>query len=129
MRTVSPLDLRRSLGSILDAASAGERFMVERDHRPLAMLVSIEEGRRLEPDAAQARTRRFAALDHLEALAARVPAGRVPPRPAQSEATPTPAARAAPTAPSSPEPRPEEDRDRHRLERQRHADEGLVGLG
>ena len=45
MRTISPLDLRRSLGSILDAASAGERFLIERDHRPVAVLVSVEEAR------------------------------------------------------------------------------------
>ena len=35
MRTISPLDLRRSLGQILDEASAGERFVIERDRRPL----------------------------------------------------------------------------------------------
>ena len=49
MKRISPLDLRRSLGSILDAASAGERFLIERDHRPLAMLVSVEDGARLYP--------------------------------------------------------------------------------
>ena len=37
MKTVTPLDLRRSLGSILYAASAGERFLIERDHRPIAV--------------------------------------------------------------------------------------------
>ncbi len=66
MRTVSPLDLRRSLGSILDAASAGERFLIERDHRPLAMLVSVEDGRRLDESAEDLRTRRLAALDRLD---------------------------------------------------------------
>lgn len=73
MRVISPLDLRRSLGAILDAASAGERFLVERDRRPVAMLVSVEDGQRLEPDADEARRRRLAALDRLEGLAATVP--------------------------------------------------------
>ena len=68
MKTVTPLDLRRSLGSILDAASAGERFLIERDHRPVAILVSVEDGRRLEDDVDERRKRRLAALDRLEAL-------------------------------------------------------------
>ncbi len=66
MRTITPLDLRRSLGAILDAASAGERIMIERDHRPLAMLVSVEDGRRLDPDADELRRRRLAALDRID---------------------------------------------------------------
>jgi antitoxin (DNA-binding transcriptional repressor) of toxin-antitoxin stability system len=66
MRVVTPLDLRRSLGAILDAASAGERIVIERDHRPLAMLVSVEDGRRLDPDADEVRRRRLAALDRLD---------------------------------------------------------------
>jgi antitoxin (DNA-binding transcriptional repressor) of toxin-antitoxin stability system len=69
MRTISPLDLRRSLGSILDAASAGERFLIERDHRPLAMLVSVEDGGRLDESADELRKRRLAALDRLGELA------------------------------------------------------------
>jgi len=66
MRVITPLDLRRSLGAILDAASAGERFVIERDHRPLAMLVSVEEGRRLDPDAEALRQRRLAALARID---------------------------------------------------------------
>ena len=68
MRTISPLDLRRSLGAILDEASAGERFLVERDHRPVAMLISVEDGRRLDGDPEEHRRRAVAALDRLEAL-------------------------------------------------------------
>ena len=79
MRTITPLDLRRSLGAILDAASAGERVLIERDHRPIAMLVSVEDGRRLDPDQGEVRRRRLAALDRLAALAteqrADVPSG------------------------------------------------------
>ncbi len=68
MKIVTPLDLRRSLGSILDAASAGERFLIERDHRPVAVLVSVEDGRRLGEDVEERRRRALAALDRLEAL-------------------------------------------------------------
>ncbi len=67
MRHITPLDLRRSLGSILDAASAGERFLVERDHRPLAMLVSVEDGARLDDDAEELKKRRFAAMARIDA--------------------------------------------------------------
>lgn len=67
MRTVTPIDLRRSLGAILDAASAGERIVVERGRRPVAMLVSIEDGRRLEEEPEVRRRRALAALDRLAA--------------------------------------------------------------
>ncbi len=50
MRTVTAMDMRKRLGEILDAASAGERILIERDHRPLAYLVSVEEGDSLESD-------------------------------------------------------------------------------
>jgi len=65
MRTITPLDLRRSLGRILDEASAGERFVIERDHRPMAMLVSVEEGRRLEDDVEGRLRRMDAAFERL----------------------------------------------------------------
>jgi len=47
MRTVSAMDMRKRLGEILDAASAGERILIERDHRPLAYLISVEDAQRL----------------------------------------------------------------------------------
>jgi antitoxin (DNA-binding transcriptional repressor) of toxin-antitoxin stability system len=65
MRTITPLDLRRSLGRILDEASAGERFVIERDHRPMAMLVSVEDGNRLDEDADARVARMDAALERL----------------------------------------------------------------
>ncbi len=65
MRTITPLDLRKSLGAILDAASTGERFLVEREHHPVAMLVSVEDGRRLDEDEAQRVRRALAALDRM----------------------------------------------------------------
>lgn len=68
------MDLRRRLGEILDAASAGERILIERDRRPLAMLVSVEDGRRLDEPEEERVARRLAALDRLEKLGARIAA-------------------------------------------------------
>jgi prevent-host-death family protein len=65
MRTVSAMDMRRRLGEILDAASAGERILIERDHRPLAYLVSVEDAARLEPDRDEVIRQRLEALDGL----------------------------------------------------------------
>ena len=67
MRRISPLDLRRSLGSILDATSAGERFLIERDHRPLAMLVSVEDGARLDESKEERNKRALAAMARIDA--------------------------------------------------------------
>jgi prevent-host-death family protein len=72
MRTVTPTDLRKRLGEILDAASAGERILIERDHRPLAVLVSVEAGRRLDEASSELRERRLGALSRLEELARRI---------------------------------------------------------
>jgi prevent-host-death family protein len=71
MRTISAMELRRRMGELLDRASAGERLVVERDRRPLAVLVPYEDALRLEepPDAAKARA--LAALERLEAFARR----------------------------------------------------------
>lgn len=72
MRVITPLDLRRSLGKILDQASAGERFVIERDHRPIAALISVEDGRRLDEGPEARRQRRLRALDRLAALGDRM---------------------------------------------------------
>jgi len=66
------MDLRRRLGEILDRASAGERILVERDRRPLAVLVPYEDAIRLEEAPADAQARSLAALDRLEAFARRM---------------------------------------------------------
>ncbi len=66
MKTVTPLDLRRSLGRILDEASAGERFLIARDHHPLAVLVSVEDAARLDDPDQDVRKRRRAAFSALE---------------------------------------------------------------
>ena len=68
MRTVTAMDLRKRLGEILDAASAGERILIERDHKPLAYLVSVEDAERLEPDKEEVKRRRLEALDRLVAF-------------------------------------------------------------
>ena len=64
------MDMRKRLGEILDAASAGERILIERDHRPLAYLISVEDAARLDPDREEQIKRRLAALDRLVALGA-----------------------------------------------------------
>ena len=62
------MDMRKRLGEILDAASAGERILIERDHRPLAYLISVEDAQRLDPDREQLLAQRMAAFDRLRAL-------------------------------------------------------------
>ena len=57
------------MGEILDAASAGERILIERDHRPLAYLISVEDAQRLDPDREELVARQTAAFDQLRALA------------------------------------------------------------
>lgn len=71
------MDLRRRMGELLDRASAGERIVVERDRRPLAVLVPYEDAIRLEETPADARARALAALDRLEAFADRFADGSV----------------------------------------------------
>ncbi len=80
MRTVTAMDMRKRLGEILDAASAGERILIERDHRPLAYLVSVEEGDSLGESRDELRKRRLAALDRIDEFARRM-AIEHPPRP------------------------------------------------
>ena len=63
VETITPLDLRRSLGRILDEASAGRRFLIERDHRPLAVLIPVEDVARLEESAEDAARRQREAWD------------------------------------------------------------------
>lgn len=72
MKTLTPLDLRRSLGRILDEASAGERFLIERDHRPLAVLVSVEDAARLDEAEDDLAARHRAAFEALDAFRAQL---------------------------------------------------------
>jgi prevent-host-death family protein len=72
MRTVTAMDLRRRLGEILDAAAAGEAITIERDGRPMAVLVTPEAAARLD-ESEQARIERgLAALDRLDAFRERM---------------------------------------------------------
>jgi prevent-host-death family protein len=70
MRTVSAMSVRKRFGELLDAAASGERIVIERDRRPLAYLVSVEDGLRLDGPSPQVVAGRLAALDRLAALAA-----------------------------------------------------------
>ncbi len=66
MRIVTAMDLRRRLGEILDAAAAGERIAIERDGRPMAVLVTPEVAMRMDAGE-QARVERgLAALNRLD---------------------------------------------------------------
>jgi len=66
MRTVTAMDLRKHLGEILDAAAAGERIAIERDGRPMAVLVTPEAAVRLDEDERARIERGLAALDRLD---------------------------------------------------------------
>ena len=72
MRVVTPTDMRKRLGEIRDAASAGERILIERDHRPIAWLISPEDGRRFDEDKEARIARSLAALDRLDELSQRL---------------------------------------------------------
>jgi prevent-host-death family protein len=78
MRTISAMDLRRRMGEILDRASAGERIVVERDRRPLAVLVPFEDAARLEESVEERRARALAALDRLKSFAQRIAVADAP---------------------------------------------------
>ncbi len=52
--------------SLRDPATAGERFLIERDHKPLAVLVSVEDAERLEDDPERIREQRRAAWEALD---------------------------------------------------------------
>jgi antitoxin (DNA-binding transcriptional repressor) of toxin-antitoxin stability system len=86
MRVVTPTDMRKRLGEILDAASAGERILIERDHKPIACLISPEDGRRLDDDEASRIARSLAALDRLDEFSQRMAAAYPPPDDGLTEA-------------------------------------------
>jgi len=85
MDKITPLDLRRSLGRILDEASAGRRFIIERDHRPLALLVPMADAARLDESEEDALRRRREAWDAIRDYAARVRPLLDPDRPSAAE--------------------------------------------
>lgn len=69
MRTITAGQLRARLGETLDSASAGERLVIERDHRPIAAIVPIEDVQQLEGATEEARRRKLAALERITARA------------------------------------------------------------
>jgi prevent-host-death family protein len=72
MRIVTAMDLRRRLGEILDAASAGEPITIERDGRPMAVLVTPEAAARIDQSERERIERGLAALDRLDAFRERM---------------------------------------------------------
>ncbi len=66
------MDVRRRLGELLDAAAAGERIAIERDGRPMAVLVTPEAALRMDEDQADRIGRGLAALDRLDEFRARM---------------------------------------------------------
>ena len=85
MRTVTALDVRKHLGELLDAASAGERILIERDHRPMAVLVSVEEAAQLGESREERIQRVEAAIQRLDDLAVRMAKNRPPGAPGAVE--------------------------------------------
>ncbi len=72
MATISAMELRRRLGEVLDRAAAGERIVIERDRRPLAVLVSFSDAERMVETSDERVRRSLAALDRLEAASERL---------------------------------------------------------
>jgi prevent-host-death family protein len=68
MKTISALEVRAKFGQVLDAAAAGERFIVERAGAPLAAIVPLHDLDAGDPEAVRAR--RLAAVDRLVAMRA-----------------------------------------------------------
>jgi len=66
------MDLRRRLGEVLDQAAAGERIVIERDRRPLAVLVPYSPGVRADETDEERRERVEAALESLRRLGDRI---------------------------------------------------------
>ena len=79
MRVMTATELRARLGEALNRASAGERILIERDHRPLAVLVTPEDAARLEESSEERATRKQRTLARLaafrERMAREYPAG------------------------------------------------------
>lgn len=72
MRTITAMDLRRRLGETLDQAAAGERIVIERDRRPLAVLVPYSQAVLADESDQERLARIDAAFDRLEAFAGRM---------------------------------------------------------
>lgn len=72
MRTITAMDLRRRLGEALDQAAAGERIVIERDHRPLAVLVPYTQAVLGDESEEERLARIDAAFEALDGFARRM---------------------------------------------------------
>ena len=66
------MDLRRRLGEALDQAAAGERIVIERDRRPLAVLVPYSDEALTDETDEERRLRFRAALESLRRFGERM---------------------------------------------------------
>jgi len=57
MRTITATAFRARIGQFVDAASGGERIVIERNHKPIAVLLPYADKARLEADDVQQATR------------------------------------------------------------------------
>ncbi len=69
MKTISALEVRAKFGQVLDAAAAGERFVVERAGAPVAAIVPLGDLEAGDPE--QVRARRLAAIEELHRIGMR----------------------------------------------------------
>ncbi len=65
MRDMTAGQLRARLGEALDLASAGERIVIKRDHRPVAAIVPIEDVQQLDGYGSEAMARKRAAMQRI----------------------------------------------------------------
>ena len=65
MKVITAGHLRAKLGEVLDEASAGERVVIERDHRAIAALVPIEDAQQLDGRSEEGLRRKLAAMDRI----------------------------------------------------------------
>ncbi len=72
MRVITALQLRARLGEALDHASSGERIIIERDHQRIAAIVPIEDAMLLDGKGDEARRRKQAAMQRIDARARRM---------------------------------------------------------
>ena len=66
------MDLRKHLGEILDRAAAGERIVIERDRRPMAVLLPYSAQALADETDEEARLRVEGALESLRRFGERI---------------------------------------------------------
>lgn len=78
MKSVSMVDAKKHLSELVSRASAGERFVIERRSRPMAVLISTTELERLERSS-KAGQQLALALGQSAELLAEIESGKVHP--------------------------------------------------